>query len=160
VSKQVILCIDDNLQGLEVRRMFLEAVGYDVLCASSAREGLGLLAFRRVDLIVLDYQMPEMNGEWAAREIRKRFPGLPIVMLTGYFTEVPVTARQFVEAIITKGSSAGDLLQEVERLLGTRGAPGRSRQEVIDAGKKAIQQVKTHLAEQAKVPKRHTKGRR
>ena len=58
-----ILCIDDEPKGLTVRKMLLESRRYEVLTATSGREGLAIFAGHRVPAVVLDYAMPEMNGE-------------------------------------------------------------------------------------------------
>jgi CheY-like chemotaxis protein len=62
----MILCIDDEPVGLRVRKMLLESQGYKVLTATSGREGLQLFATHPVDAVVLDYTMPEMNGDQVA----------------------------------------------------------------------------------------------
>jgi CheY-like chemotaxis protein len=57
-----ILCIDDDRTGLLIRKMMLEAEGYQVVTASSGQEGLAALKTAPVNAIILDYQMPSMNG--------------------------------------------------------------------------------------------------
>lgn len=62
----------------------LEAIGYDVTAASSGFAGLDLLAQSPVDVLVLDFAMPGMNGAEAAAAARRLRPGVPIVFVTGY----------------------------------------------------------------------------
>ena len=81
MSKPVLLCIDDELGGLEVRKMVLESAGYSVLTAGSGKAGLEIFASQRVDLVILDYAMPEMNGYDVAVEMKRISPGTPILML-------------------------------------------------------------------------------
>src|SRR4051812_40827439 len=82
-SKKTVLCIDDDTAGLTLRKMMLESEGYEVLIAGSGEDGLALLQTHHVDAIVLDYQMPTMNGADVARLIRESRPDLPIVLLSG-----------------------------------------------------------------------------
>jgi CheY-like chemotaxis protein len=62
----MILCIDDEPVGLRVRKLLLESQGYQVLTATSGREGLELFAAHPVSAVILDYAMPEMNGDQVA----------------------------------------------------------------------------------------------
>ena len=57
-----LLCIDDDVQSLEIRKIVFEASGYRVLTASSGADGLRLFRSYPVDAVVLDYHMPEMDG--------------------------------------------------------------------------------------------------
>jgi len=57
-----VLCIDDNRESLQIRKLLLEMQGYAVLTADSGHAGLSLLAENLVDVIVLDYRMPERMG--------------------------------------------------------------------------------------------------
>jgi CheY-like chemotaxis protein len=62
LQPRTILCIDDGRTFLEVFRAHFEDRGYRVLTASSGKEALELLEVKRVDAVVLDYQMPGMTG--------------------------------------------------------------------------------------------------
>ena len=69
---KTVLCIDDDGTGLSLRKMMLEEEGYYVFTANSGEEGLALLDAQRIDAVILDYRMPEMNGGEVARRIRDR----------------------------------------------------------------------------------------
>jgi len=83
-----VLCIDDDRESLQIRKLLLETQGYSVLTADNGPEGLGLLAENRVDIIVLDYVMPDMDGLAVATAIRERHGRIPVVLLTGYPKEL------------------------------------------------------------------------
>jgi CheY-like chemotaxis protein len=119
-SKKTILCIDDDTAGLTLRKMMLESEGYEVFIAGSGEEGLALLQTHHVDAIVLDYQMPTMNGADVARFIRESRPDLPIVLLSGYVEDIPSAALNLVNAFVTKGGSPGQLLHVVRSTVGRR----------------------------------------
>ena len=59
---KTVLCIDDNEDVLECERAFLESFGYTVLIAPSGNKALELASIHSVDVVVVDYVMPEMNG--------------------------------------------------------------------------------------------------
>src|SRR5262249_15198133 len=60
--KKVVLCVDDDEAGLRVRKMLLEAYGYEVLCSTDGPDGLRKLIENKIDAVILDYFMPEMDG--------------------------------------------------------------------------------------------------
>ena len=116
MSKPVLLCIDDELDGLEVRKMVLESAGYLVFIAGDGKAGLEIFTSQRVDLVILDYAMPEMSGYDVAVEMRRINPGIPILMLSAYFP-VPQEVLRVVDSYATKGESPLLLLEEVGVLL-------------------------------------------
>jgi CheY-like chemotaxis protein len=116
MSKPVLLCIDDELGGLEVRKMVLESAGYSVFIARDGKAGLEIFTSQRVDLVILDYAMPEMSGYDVAVEMRRINPGIPILMLSAYFP-VPQEVLRVVDSYATKGESPLLLLEVVGVLL-------------------------------------------
>ena len=111
-----VLCIDDNVLGLAVRKAMLETRDYTAFTAESGRAGLEIVARERIDLVILDYEMPDMNGEQVARRLRTHCPTLPILLLTGYPGRIPKSLLSAVDGFVVKGSPPQVLLQEVERI--------------------------------------------
>ncbi len=60
--RKMVLCIDDNEDILDCENAFLEFFGYGVLIAPSGGEGLELASIYSVDVVIVDYFMPEMSG--------------------------------------------------------------------------------------------------
>ena len=111
----VLLCIDDNEDVLECEKSFLESFGYSVLTAASGGEGLELASKHSVDVVILDYFMPEMNGEEVAIEMRRLRPQAPIIMLSGA-VDVPEQVLKWVDAFIAKDCMASQLLPTIAQL--------------------------------------------
>jgi CheY-like chemotaxis protein len=65
----MILCIDDEPNGLRIRKMLLQTQGYEVMTALSGPEGLELLDVYPFTAVIVDYSMPVMNGGEVAAEI-------------------------------------------------------------------------------------------
>jgi CheY-like chemotaxis protein len=82
--QRILLCVDDNQSSLKICKIILEDFGYKVFTASSGREGLEVFASNAIDAVILDDQMPEMNGELVASEIKRTNPEIPILMLSGW----------------------------------------------------------------------------
>src|SRR5437868_8751815 len=87
--RPVVLCIDDDAKGLEIRKLFLEKQGYKVLTASDGTKGLEIARQKNCDAVVLDFEMPTMDGERVALILKREIPELPIILLTGCSGSVP-----------------------------------------------------------------------
>ena len=110
---KTILCVDDDENGLALRKMMLEAEGYRVYAASTGEEGLAILQDHSIDAVILDYRMPSMNGGEVAGRIREKWPHMPVVMLSGYPDDVPEAAIHLVNSFITKGDAPERLLRVI-----------------------------------------------
>ena len=119
LSSGVVLCIDDNQNVLECEKAFLETFGYTVLTAPSGSKGLELASIHLVDVVILDYFMPEMNGPEVAIEIRRLRPQAPIIMLSAA-VDVPEQALKLVDAFVAKDRLATHLLPAIAQLQGCR----------------------------------------
>jgi CheY-like chemotaxis protein len=116
VPRPVILCIDDEDLGLEIRKMVLEREGFTVLTARDGVTGLSVFASEPVDAVVLDYAMPGMDGGQVAAILRQRRPDIPILMLSAYVV-LPENVLQMVSVSATKGDGAFTLVDKLKELL-------------------------------------------
>jgi CheY-like chemotaxis protein len=118
----VLLCIDDNEDVLECEKSFLETFGYTVLTAASGGKGLELASVHPVDVVIVDYFMPGMNGQEVALEMRRLRPQAPIIMLSAA-VDVPEPALKLVDAFIAKDHLASQLLPAIAQLHGCGSIP-------------------------------------
>lgn len=88
-SGQTILVIDDQEEILTSVRRLLEHKGHTILTTLTGAEGIALLHDNQVQLVIVDYFMPEMTGEEVVREIRKIDPDVQLLLQTGYSGEKP-----------------------------------------------------------------------
>ena len=130
--QHLVLCVDDETIGLEVRRMLLERAGYRVLTALDGTTGLDLFAKEPVEAVVLDFAMPGMTGGEVAIRMREVKPNVPILMLSAY-TSLPPEVSQSVNLSMTKGEGAPALLKKLGSLVSGSVAPGSV---VADSGAK------------------------
>jgi CheY-like chemotaxis protein len=115
LQRAVLLCIDDNQDVLDCERAFLETFGYTVLTALSGRKGLELASVHPVDVVIVDYVMPEMNGQEFAIKMKRLRPQAPIIMLSAAL-DVPKEALNLVDAFIAKDQLASQLLPMIAQL--------------------------------------------
>jgi two-component system, NtrC family, response regulator GlrR len=81
-----ILLVDDDPDLLRLVSIRLIAAGYEVDAASSAEAALNALAVQRADLLLSDWKLPGMDGMTLFEEVRRRYPALPVIMLTAHGT--------------------------------------------------------------------------
>jgi len=84
--KGTILVIDDEMDTCEVMRDRLESIGYRVVTATNGTQGLEFLERHTPQLVLLDIEMPGMNGLEVLKEIRKREHDVVVVMITAHGT--------------------------------------------------------------------------
>jgi CheY-like chemotaxis protein len=111
-----ILCIDDDRDTLEVRQKVLRSSGYTVLTWQSGMDDLEVLSSGTpVDLVVLDYVMPEMTGDQFAENLKSNFPDLPVIAVSA--VRLPTRMLEMVDAYVQKGQDVEVLLSTIERVL-------------------------------------------
>jgi CheY-like chemotaxis protein len=123
VEKLAILAVDDDQLVLNNTAAILEDGGHRVLQAVSGRQALQILAEEKVDLLVTDYAMPEMTGAQLADAVRKGWPELPVLMVSGY-AELPDGAAIGVPRL-AKPFREDQLARAVRESVGTGRPSGR-----------------------------------
>jgi CheY-like chemotaxis protein len=96
--------------------MLLEKSGYEVLEASGGDEGLKLFRAQRVDAVVVDYQMPGMNGDVVAAKMKTMNARVPIMLLSAY-GPLPKSKLKSVDSFVSKSQSPDILLSTLQELL-------------------------------------------
>jgi DNA-binding NtrC family response regulator len=81
-----VLIVDDEEDFVEMLALRLQEVGQKVSTAHSGRECLDRLTQGDIDIVILDILMPGMDGIDTLKEIKKRFPIVEVIMLTGHGT--------------------------------------------------------------------------
>jgi CheY-like chemotaxis protein len=111
-----ILCVDDETTGLSVRKLTLESQGYRVVTAENGPDSLAIFSAEPIDLVVLDYKMPGMNGDVVAQMMKQLKPFIPILMLSAY-VDLPNETLALVDRYLTKGEGPLTMLKAVAELL-------------------------------------------
>jgi CheY-like chemotaxis protein len=124
-EQKVVLCIDDSDCVLECLEFYLRELGYSVLTASCGERGLELIALHQVDVVIVDYHMPRLNGYQFALAMKDLGMQTPIIMFSGE-AEVPRHTLNIVNALVAKArlDSLSAVAQWVDRL--TSGPPSNS----------------------------------
>ena len=84
-----LLLIDDDKEIIDSTSSKLEDLGFKVICADNGRKAVEIVKEQKVDIIIIDYYMPDFTGEDAVKEIRKFNPRVVILLQTGYAGKRP-----------------------------------------------------------------------
>ncbi|HGG8845497.1 TPA: two-component system response regulator GlrR [Enterobacter hormaechei subsp. xiangfangensis] len=99
-----LLLVDDDPGLLKLLGMRLVSEGYSVVTAESGQEGLKVLSREKIDLVISDLRMDEMDGLQLFTEIQKQQPGMPVIILTahGSIPDAVAATQQGVFSFLTK----------------------------------------------------------
>lgn len=120
-----ILCVDDNIVNQELIKRVVEKAGMHILTAFNAQEALNLLKEDNVDLILMDIQLPNMNGYQLTKLINEEMKDrhIPIIAMTAYarMEDREKCLRAGMSDYITKPIDIDDLLNKMEEKLEKNG---------------------------------------
>ena len=116
-----VLIVEDNDKNMKLARDVLQAKGYQTLEAETGEEGVRLAKERTPDLVLMDIQLPGINGIEAFKQIRAdpKTARIPVVALTASVTPTDrsqITAAGF-DAFISKPISLKEFVETVKRLI-------------------------------------------
>ncbi|MDR3141731.1 MAG: sigma-54 dependent transcriptional regulator [Tannerellaceae bacterium] len=115
--KAKILIADDEAPIRKVMTLLLKEEGYEVMAVENGREAVSALPAFRPDVVLLDQQMPVLNGVETFEAIRRRFPGQAVIFITAYGS-IPLavdTVKKGAYDFIEKPFDNDNLLLKVKR---------------------------------------------
>ena len=129
-----IMVVDDDGDLLRLMSFRLRAAGYEIACAESGEQALGMLSISQPDLVITDLQMGGMSGLELFNSIHDEHPTLPVIILTAHGTipDAVNATRNGVASFLTKPFDSQVLLENIDNALRmsgntiTRGIPGQS----------------------------------
>jgi CheY-like chemotaxis protein len=118
---ETLLIVDDEEVLVELLHRLVERHGYKALSAMSGREALRLFDENRdkIDLVITDLMMPEMDGKQLAKELLKRDPSVRILISTGYSepTDISYLMDAGARGVVMKPYQADRLLVAIQSAL-------------------------------------------
>ncbi|MCQ4017331.1 two-component system response regulator GlrR [Klebsiella pneumoniae] len=117
-----LLLVDDDPGLLKLLGMRLVSEGYSVVTAESGPEALRVLGREKVDLVISDLRMDEMDGLQLFSEIQKGHPGMPVIILTahGSIPDAVAATQQGVFSFLTKPVDKDALYKAIDEALEQR----------------------------------------
>jgi CheY-like chemotaxis protein len=125
-----ILVLDDDLAIRETAEQILGSEGYEVLTVADGLDGLHALSKSLPDVIISDLNMPQMSGFEFLAIVRKRFPHIATIAMSGEFIAGWAPNGILADAFLPKGLPSKRLFQEVAKVLAA--SPIRSGREKND----------------------------
>ena len=126
-----VLLVDDEEEFVETLGERLEVRGFDVTTALSGAEALERIQEREIDLVVLDVQMPGLDGVEALRQIRQLKPLIEVIMLTGHATVQTAIDGMKLGAFdfLLKPAETEELVEKIRRAYDRKAEQDRRIQE-------------------------------
>src|SRR5215468_10296156 len=122
MSGRRVLLVDDDATVVRFVTLLLERAGFEVSTAGSGREGIALAQKSTFDAVVIDYEMPDLNGAEALLAIRKAQPGIGAFFSSGIVSvELEEEARRQKAVLLRKPYRVVVLIEALERFLAARG---------------------------------------
>jgi CheY-like chemotaxis protein len=113
---RALLLVDDRTPLLQLRKPILESLGYSVITATNASMALAKLENCIIDAVLLEYRSDGLDAEATAFHIRRRFPALPIILLSAYSC-LPERLRGLVDECVMRNEPLEDLAYVFERVI-------------------------------------------
>ena len=130
-----MLIADDDSMVTDMVKLLLDREGYDVVLAHDGRAALAAAYERKPDVIILDVNMPELDG-WTVLSRLREVSEIPVLMLTDMAAETNKVRglREGADDYVTKPFGRGELLARVEALLRRSRASAPAAPDVTSAG--------------------------
>jgi CheY-like chemotaxis protein len=116
--KPTLLCVDDNLTALYVRKLVLESAGYTVLVAIDSTAAMEIFSSSVVDMVMSDHFLRDGTGTELAAAMKKLKPDVPIVIISG-LVDAP-QGMEHADLFISKANSPPESLGKIAGLLNNR----------------------------------------
>jgi len=113
--RTTLLLVDDHIEQLALLALTMKICGFSVVTASSPREAISIMnehCLRKIDVAVIDYHLPGMNGCVLAAYLKARYPELKIVMRSGT-PDLSQDEMMSVDGFISKSDGIGALLSKI-----------------------------------------------
>jgi DNA-binding NtrC family response regulator len=119
VGSMKILVVDDERIVLDSCQRVLEAEGFEVSLVPSASAALETMKKKGFGLLLVDIKMPEHDGMYLIREVKKKFPDIPIIVMSGYPTTdtIEEAVKMQAAAFIAKPFTPDEILEIIRQVI-------------------------------------------
>jgi DNA-binding response OmpR family regulator len=90
-----VLCVENHVEYLDALKFMLEAAGYEVVSATTGRQGLSMLMKYSIQGVLLEYDLPDATGTAVRVEMKRIKPDVPVLLFAGIGSQTPFLLRFF-----------------------------------------------------------------
>ena len=112
-----VLLVEDDHALRVVMADILRQAGYDIVETDNGLDALDLLASHPIDVLITDVEMPGMDGLRLLGEVKRRFPAVAVVVISGRFSHASVAQQLGAACYLSKPCSRWQLLTAVQTTL-------------------------------------------
>lgn len=119
----LVLTVDDDPAGRYIKTKILREAGFEALEAETGRQGLSLVDSYRPQIVLLDVRLPDIDGLQVCEEIKRSYPGTPVLQMSATFTGLSDRIRGLengADAYLAEPVEPQELIATVRSLLRTR----------------------------------------
>jgi two-component system response regulator VicR len=119
IAPKKVLVVDDELDTLELVKLVLESAGFEAILVNNGMEALAKIDTEKLDLVLLDIMMPDMDGWDVFRKIKEKNTTIPIAILTAKAQNIDKLLGLHVlkaDDYITKPFGKNELIGKVRKL--------------------------------------------
>lgn len=122
MEQMKMMLVDDEERFLSTTQKLLSRKGYDVLTASSGTDALEILRTHNIHVVILDVKMPGMDGIQTLNAIKRNYPLVEVIMLTGHGTidSAVEGLKSGATDYLTKPTDVQDLIEKAEEAFSKR----------------------------------------
>jgi CheY-like chemotaxis protein len=112
---QSVLLVEDDKEILRIFKYILQRLFHSVYTATNGLEALTVMKDIKIDIVITDYNMPKMDGLELTKKIKKEFPKIPVVMVSGEDTSE--TILSLVDGFVKKPMNKDCLINTLKSVL-------------------------------------------
>jgi DNA-binding NtrC family response regulator len=108
-----VLCVENQMEYLDALTYMLEASGFEVVPATTGRQGISMLTRHSVQGVLLEYDLPDASGASVRAEMKRIKPEIPVLLFTGVGSQTPFLLR-FFDAYLRSGDKPEEAFQDLD----------------------------------------------
>ena len=108
-----VLCVENQPEHLDVLTYMLETAGFEVVSATTGRQGISLLAKNPVRGVLLEYDLPDSTGTAVRAEMKRIKPDVPVLLFAGVGSQTPFLLK-FFDAYLKSEEAPENVLWELD----------------------------------------------
>jgi DNA-binding response OmpR family regulator len=108
-----VLCVESDLEYMDALRSMMEGAGYQVMAAATGSQAIALLSGHQVHGVLLEYDLPDANGNTVRMEMKRMKPDVPVLLFSRIGSQTPFLLR-FFDAYLRNADKPEAVFEELD----------------------------------------------